>query len=99
MLKFMLIFRQLVAPMQLISTFELKKQGQLSKSYKETILILQNDKMFKITITEVSRGKALIIDILICHTRKEAEEFIESHSAQPQQYRPTKGIFYQNQLI
>ena len=34
MLKFMLIFRQLVASMQLISTFELKKQGQLSKYYK-----------------------------------------------------------------
>ena len=71
----------------------------MSNSYKEAILILQNDKMFKITITEVSRGKAQIIDILICHARKEAEEFIESHSAQAQQYRPTKGTFYQFQLI
>ena len=55
--------------------------------------------MFKITITEVSRGKAQIIDILICHKRKEADEFINSYQAEPQQYRPTKGTFYQFQLI
>ena len=29
--------------MQLISTFELKKQGQLSKPYENQLLILQNE--------------------------------------------------------
>ena len=55
--------------------------------------------MFKITITQVSRGKELIIDLLVCNTRKRADEFINSHQAEPQQYRPTKGVFYQFQLI
>ena len=55
--------------------------------------------MFKITITQVKRGKELIIDVLLCQTRKRADEFINSYQAEPQQYRPAKGTFYQFQLI
>ena len=30
--------------------------------------------MFKITITQVSRGKELIIDLLVCNTRERADQ-------------------------
>lgn len=47
--------------------------------------------MFKITITQLnSKGKEQIIDVRICETRDEAEQFIKDCKALPKEYRPTR---------
>ena len=44
---------------------------------------------FKITITQLnSKGKEQIIDIKLCETRNEAEQFIKSCKALPKEYSP-----------
>ena len=46
--------------------------------------------MFKIIITEVnSKGKEQIIDVKLCETRDEAEQFIKDCKALPKEYKPT----------
>ena len=45
--------------------------------------------MFKITITQLnSKGKEQIIDVKLCETRDEAEQFIKDCKALPKEYRP-----------
>ena len=46
--------------------------------------------MYKITITQLnSKGKEQIIDVKLCETRDEAEQFIKNCKALPKEYRPT----------
>lgn len=46
--------------------------------------------MFKITITQLdSKNNERIIDIKLCETRNEAEQFIKDCKALPKEYRPT----------
>ncbi len=46
--------------------------------------------MYKITITQLnSKGKEQIIDVRLCETRDEAEQFIKDCKALPKEYRPT----------
>ena len=56
--------------------------------------------MFKITITQLnSKGKEQIIDVRLCETRDEAEQFIKDCKALPKEYRPTEKAptcFYEN---
>ena len=45
---------------------------------------------FKIIITQLnSKGKEQIIDVKLCETRDEAEQFIKDCKALPKEYRPT----------
>jgi hypothetical protein len=47
--------------------------------------------MFKITITQLnSKGKEQIIDVKLCETRNESEQFIKDCKALPKEYKPTK---------
>jgi len=47
--------------------------------------------MYKITITQLnSKGKEQIIDVKLCETRDEAEQFIKDCKALPKEYRPTR---------
>ena len=59
--------------------------------------------MFKITITQVnSKGKEQIIDVKLCETRDEAEQFIKDCKALPKEYRPTEKAptcFYEKSLV
>ena len=44
--------------------------------------------MFKITITQLnSKGKEQIIDVKLCETRDEAEQFIKDCKALPKEYK------------
>jgi hypothetical protein len=46
--------------------------------------------MFKITITQLnSKGIEKIIDVKLCETRDEAEQFIKDCKALPKEYKPT----------
>jgi len=58
---------------------------------------------YKITITQVnSKGKEQIIDVKLCDTRDEAEQFIKDCKALPKEYKPTKkapDCFYEKQLV
>ena len=57
---------------------------------------------FKIVITQVnSKGKEQIIDVRLCETRDEAEQFIKDCKALPKEYRPTRkapDCFYETSL-
>ena len=57
---------------------------------------------FKITITQLnSKGKEQIIDVKLCETRDEAEQFIKDCKALPKEYRPTRkapDCFYETSL-
>lgn len=59
--------------------------------------------MFKITITQLnSKGKEQIIDVKLCETRDEAEQFIKNCKALPKEYKPTAKAptcFYDKQLV
>lgn len=45
--------------------------------------------MYKITITQLnSKGKEQIIDVKLCETRNEAEQFIKDCKALPKEYKP-----------
>ena len=45
--------------------------------------------MYKIIITQLnSKGKEQIIDVKLCETRDEAEQFIKDCKALPKEYRP-----------
>ena len=59
--------------------------------------------MYKITITQVnSKGKEQIIDVRLCETRDEAEQFIKDCKALPKEYRPTRkapDCFYEKSLL
>ena len=58
--------------------------------------------MYKITITQLnSKGKEQIIDVRLCETRDEAEQFIKDCKALPKEYRPTAKAptcFYETSL-
>ena len=58
--------------------------------------------MFKIIITQLnSKGKEQIIDVKLCETRDEAEQFIKDCKALPKEYRPTRkapDCFYETSL-
>ena len=44
---------------------------------------------FKIIITQLnSKGKEQIIDVKLCETRNEAEQFIKDCKALPKEYKP-----------
>ena len=46
--------------------------------------------MFKIKITQLnSKGKEQIIDVKLCETRDEAEQFIKDCSTLPKEYKQT----------
>ena len=46
--------------------------------------------MYKITITQLnSKGKEQIIDVKLCKTRDEAEQFIKDCKALPKEYTQT----------
>jgi hypothetical protein len=46
--------------------------------------------MFKITITQLnSKSIEKIIDVKLCETRDEAEQFIKDCKALPKEYKPT----------
>ena len=57
---------------------------------------------YKITITQLnSKGKEQIIDVKLCETRDEAEQFIKNCKALPKEYRPTRkapDCFYETSL-
>jgi hypothetical protein len=57
---------------------------------------------YKIIITQVnSKGKEQIIDVRLCETRDEAEQFIKDCKALPKEYRPTRkapDCFYETSL-
>jgi hypothetical protein len=45
---------------------------------------------YKITITQLnSKGIEKIIDVKLCETRDEAEQFIKDCKALPKEYKPT----------
>jgi hypothetical protein len=58
---------------------------------------------FKITITQLnSKGKEQIIDVKLCETRDEAEQFIKDCKALPKEYRPTRkapDCFYEKSFL
>ena len=58
--------------------------------------------MFKITITQLnSKGIEKIIDVKLCETRDEAEQFIKNCKALPKEYKPTRkapDCFYELSL-
>jgi hypothetical protein len=59
-----------------------KSKGNTTRS----ALLIKN----KITITQLnSKGKEQIIDVKLCETRDEAEQFIKDCKALPKEYRPT----------
>lgn len=58
---------------------------------------------YKITITQLnSKGTEQIIDVRICNTRDEAEQFIKDCKALPKEYKPkakAPTCFYEKQLV
>ena len=49
---------------------------------------------YKITITQLnSKGKEQIIDVKLCETRAEAEQFIKDCKALPKEYKPSTNSF------
>ena len=58
--------------------------------------------MYKITITQLnSKGKEQMVDVKLCETRDEAEQFIKDCKALPKEYRPTEkapDCFYETSL-
>ena len=58
---------------------------------------------YKIIITQVnSKGKEQIIDVRLCETRDEAEQFIKDCKELPKEYRPTEKAptcFYEKSFL
>ena len=63
---------------------------KIFRKKQNSLLFLQKKAMFKITITQLnSKGKEQIIDVKLCETRDEAEQFIKDCKALPKEYKPT----------